>query len=158
MAIQIPWKNVHSNHSLCFKTSQKVEGKDVYFISISGIAIINFKGIRNTWSREELLVNLRFPYEKIPTPSNDDRRSVPFFKLVDHTVFVSLNAIYNHKHAVNSGYAVDSFGLENPSTPIYDDITIKSNLAISDVDSYLYRVGCKVELLAYYDQHRVLVQ
>lgn len=150
MPIEIKSNQINSYHWLAFKTGEKVNGQDVYFVSISGIAIPNFKGDSGNWKREKLIIEAPWPSQKISTPVAPSDKVRPLFQLKNWVVFSSLNSIYNDKGAVNSGHAVDSFKLSS-SLVNGDFITIESDIAVSDNDAILFRVGYKVDFLACFD-------
>jgi hypothetical protein len=108
-------------------------------IGISGVAIIDFKGVSSNWKKEKLNLLIRNP---VWIPANKQ------FQVDQWTPFITLNAIYNRGHAVNAGWAVDDFGgpgrvkvLPRGHIPIWADI------AIRDVDGMLFRIGYHLTLV-----------
>ncbi|MBV6443684.1 MAG: hypothetical protein EPGJADBJ_05467 [Saprospiraceae bacterium] len=157
MAISIYQDKIESRHWLVFRTNEKVGKQDVFFVSLSGIAVFDFKGNSANWLREELEIHAPIPVNNIPVtvppPAPEPGYYfVPSFKSRNWVVFTSLNSIFNESHAVNSGHAVDTFQLTNPQS-LTDNAVIKSIVAVRDTDAHLFRVGYKAELLVYFDKY-----
>lgn len=52
---------------------------------------------------------------------------------------VSLNAVFNEEHSVNSGFAVDAVKLH--SKKAYGMLPLRFDFAVRDSDAYLFRAG-----------------
>lgn len=158
MPISVQPNQIASPHWLIFKTNEKVNDRDVYFISVSGVAVLNFKGNSANWLRDELDIQVSIPIDKIPLPPIPGPDYYPQYKCKHWVVFASLNAIFNQDHAVNSGHAVDSFRLDIPANAVVNKVIgIKAQIGVRDTDAYLYRVGYKVDLLVYFDKYNKIV-
>lgn len=157
MAIEIPQNRVVSPHWLEFKTNEQFRGKDLHFLSSTGIVLSNIKGDSSRWKRDKIILNIKVRTDQIPTPPRpSDGAFVATFKAKHWTVYAGLNAIYNKNHAVNSGHAVDTFKLLN-SQNISDNLRVECDIAVSDIDAYLYRIGFKVDLLIYFDEWKEII-
>ncbi len=119
-----------SSHWVHTRTADSKE-----LVTMSGIVIIDYKGGGSEWKRDRLELQLRLPPPVTYNPTQNK-----WFKIEHWAPFVTINAIYNQEHAVNAGWAVDAFGGPGAvSTP--GPVTIWADLAIRDIDGYLYRVG-----------------
>ena len=115
-----------SKHWLHTKT-----GDDKELVILSGIALLHWKGTGQNWERDTLQLNFSLP------------NIIPNKKLlqIEHwTPLVTINAIYNKNHAVNAGWAVDEFW-GTGSIKSSGSLSLWANIAIRDIDGYLYRVA-----------------
>lgn len=103
-----------------------------HLVTLTGIVIIDFKGTGSAWRRDRLNLGLRFPTSFFPAGK--------WFQIEHWAPFITINAIANHQHAVNAGWAVDQFGGPDVKK-ISNSVGIWADIAIRDVDGYLFRVG-----------------
>ncbi len=151
MAIEISQNSIVSPHLLFFKTGEKYLNKDLYFFSVSGISLPNFKGNSSNWRRDELMLNIKIPTHQIPIASRPSPSHFAVFKSKSWTVFAGINSMYNNQASINNGYAVDAFELLNPHY-ILDALRVECRIATVDNNAILFRVGFKVDLLLYFDR------
>ncbi len=150
-------KFVESEHWLAFKTNDRVGTQDVYFVSVSGVAHIEYKGNSGSWFTNDVTIHVNLPVWDIPVPpppdEGTDMMHNPIFKSKNWVVYASLNSIYNHSRAINSGHAVNNFKLHNPHHLSNGLAKIGIRVSVSDRDAYLYRVGFKADLLVYFSHY-----
>ncbi len=111
------------------------DGKEL--ITISGIILADFKGAGQDWKAE------RYEFE-IKSPS-----IIPAGKALQVEQWcplITLNAIHNRDRSYNAGWAVDKFGGPG-ATQIITSFDLWANLAVRDIDGFLFRVGYTVTLL-----------
>jgi len=121
-----------SKHWIHTKTGDNRE-----LINLSGIALVHWKGTGQNWERDTLSLGFNLP-NIIP-----DKK---LLRIEQWTPLITLNAIYNKNHAVNAGWAVDEFwGPGAVETPGY--INLWANVAIRDIDGYLYRVAYSLSII-----------
>ncbi len=154
MPINIEHKDVKSYHSLIFKTNDEKDGKDLYFISVSGIASFNFICNSQNWIRDTLTIRVQLPVSLIPLPPRPNHNPLyyPIFNITQNTVLVSLNSI-NSENQQNCGYAIDSFNLSSGLN--FGNTLIESRIALRGTQTYLYRAGFKVDLLINFDHYEL---
>jgi hypothetical protein len=159
--------NHYTPNWLAFKTNEEVNGSPVYFVSISGVAILDeFKaGDINGWRRDKLSIKVPLDLQRIEWPDNNGHKPI-FAAKRGSLTYVSLNSIYNRKVANDSGHAVDKFyikhlnpnnknqGMQDPIdfSPRIGTAFVEADIAVRDSDAYLYRVGFKVEVLVYIEE------
>ena len=97
--------------------------------TLTGIVILSIKGTGSTWSYETVKLYLTLP----GTGSK-------WVRLQQWAPFLTLNSIANKDNAVNAGWAVDTFGVDNPHT-LAPSITVNCKIAVRDIDGYVYRLG-----------------
>ena len=126
--------DITSQHWLVFN----VENNRVCYV-LTGVFIVNLKGQSQNWLRET--INLNIPIRPLPQGLGlHIEYWAPYF---------TMNAVYNKDTAVNSGHAVDRFGiagLEGDSNFGQSDVTFYAQTAVRDTDAYLYRIGYNVTL------------
>lgn len=154
MPISVTPNQIQTPHSLLFKTSEKVNNQEVYFVSVSGVAVFSFKGNSLQWLHDKLTIHAPLPVNLIPVPPKQGY--YPVFKCKYWVVYASLNSIFNQGPANNSGHAVDSFRLTNPGN-VSNTAFMEAELAVRDTDAYLFRVGYKVDLLMYFDHYDKII-
>ncbi|HET6418692.1 MAG TPA: hypothetical protein VFG19_00960 [Geobacteraceae bacterium] len=114
---------------------------DRYLVTISGIVIIDYKGITSDeWRRDRLHLGIKFPTDFFPKNK--------ILKLEQWAPFITINAIYNKDESVNAGWAVDNFGLDDVTIGGY--ISIWADIAVRDSDGYLFRLGYNVTVSGYF--------
>ena len=106
-------------------------------IRMTGIIIIDHKGFGSNWRRNTLQLTLKFPSHIIPSGKK--------FKIEQWTPLTTINAIYNKNTAVNAGWAVDDIWGPGRVT-IEDSFDIYTNIAVRDIDGWLYRVAYDITL------------
>ena len=133
-----------SLHHTHFRTADGFEN-----IVLTGVAIIHLQGeSQDSWRREQIELGIRFngivPRGKV-------------LALKNWAPFVTLNAVYNANVSHNSGHAVDTFGVLNPSWPLDGKVFIKADIAIRDSDAHLYRLGYQVNLVGKFEDPAILI-
>jgi hypothetical protein len=109
---------------------------DVHLVTLTGNAIIDFKGTGRNWLRDRLYLTLGFPHAIIPSDK--------WFQIEHWAPFITLNAIANNGTAEYAGWAIDEFGGPGPESKnkiIRTFVQIWADVAVRDVDGYLFRVG-----------------
>lgn len=111
---------------------------DKELITLTGIVLVDIKGTGQEWYRDELILTIRFP-DLLPPDK---------WILIEHWApFITINAIYNRRHAVNAGWAVDEFwGPGRVEVGNGGSITMHARIAVRDVDGWLFRVGYNLTL------------
>lgn len=107
--------------------------------ALSGIILVNMVGSSQNWAGLAITCKVNIP--ELPA-------GMGFF-IHYHTPFASLNSIFNQNQANNGGHSVNSFDLVSvhPNGNYGSkEITLALNLAVSDSDAVLYRVGFNVIL------------
>lgn len=141
-------EDIVSKQRMFFPTSRMYGESNLHFASVSGVALTGIKGDSQNWKRDTLTILApapRFPVTGLVTGSGMD---VAIFSGVEWTLHVGLNSVYNINKAVNSGHAVDAYRVTNADS-FEDVIQIECDIAVSDVDAYLYRVAYKLDMLVY---------
>lgn len=108
---------------------------DTEIISMTGVALISFKGQDTSFTKTRLEMRLTLP--DIPVGYG--------FKLDHWTVFCSLQTIVNDGEGDWVGWGVDNFWLDTPVAPSRTAL-INCTLVVRDVDGYILRVGYNVLL------------
>jgi hypothetical protein len=103
-----------------------------HLITLTGVAISGFTGGSPDWVRNRLSLSLNYPTYFIPSGKQ--------FHVDQWAPFVTINAIRNDDTAKNAGWAVDSFGGPGRGR-VWESIPIWADLAVSDLDGHLIRVG-----------------
>jgi hypothetical protein len=98
----------------------------------TGVAVFAFKGIGKNWRRDFI----DFEIGRVFLPG----------QVLDTLATGALNSIKNVSTAVDAGWAVDR--LTPRWDPIEQRIKVRADLAVSDVDGYLLRMGYQVTVLA----------
>ncbi len=106
-------------------------------INIKGIVLINEKGAGSNWDRSTVKLLIKFPSNIIPNGKK--------FRVEQWAPFVTINAIYNKNKAINAGWAVDDFWGPG-SVTIENSFSIHLNIAVRDIDGWLYRAAYDVTL------------
>ena len=121
---------------------QSTTGDGRQMVTLSGVVLTDVKGTGSSWYRDQLILTIPAP---VSCPANHGLRVQAW------APFVTVNAIYNKSHAVNAGWAVDDFWGPGPVV-IIGDCTIYANIAVRDVDGWLYRVGYTLNLVGVYEE------
>ncbi len=126
-----------------------VENSRVVYV-LSGVFIVNLKGQSQNWLRETIHVNIPIPALPINIGLHIEYWA-PYF---------TMNSVFNQNNAVNSGHAVDSFGIEGreiDSNFGQNTAGFFVNTAERDSDAYLYRIGYNVTLKGTYKPIRPII-
>ncbi len=149
--ISAVWRMYHNITTGMVKISQLIEpsrfrsrhwvhthtGDGKELIRMTGIIIIDHKGFGSNWRRNRLELTLGFPYQIIPRGKK--------FKVEYWAPHVTTNAVFNKSTAVNAGWAVDEFW--GPGrVAITKSFNIYTNIAVSDIDGWLYRIAYDITL------------
>ena len=65
-------KHIYSNdlvsrHYVEFQTAETFRGKNLHYVTLSGVALANVKGLTSgNWYRDKLLIHIPFPWQQIP--------------------------------------------------------------------------------------------
>jgi hypothetical protein len=127
-------------------------------MTLTGVAIIDLKGNGPQWKWDgaDLQIDISGPLAATGRQASPGR--ILGFQVEQWAPFASLNSIYDHKTAVNAGFAVDSFnillgnagaeGIPNVfSGGAVQEGGLHVDVAVRDIDAWLYRVGYCVNLL-----------
>jgi len=159
-------------HQLQFKTGDTFNGKELYYLSLSGVFIVNFSGSessRNVWHRDKVVMHIPVTVLNFPAVSEIHPywemgfSYVPSFILKHWTIYVNQNSFGNNQIAVNDGHAVNSFGIQIDSGRIAEVLKVRPTpifsaeaiLGIRDIDSTTYRIGYHIELLGYFGKGEI---
>ena len=163
MAIHIKYNQISSRHSLIYKTA---DHGGYYHVICTGIVTPKFKNTDpygKKWIRTDLTVDIKLPTHRIPKPHSN-----AVLRAKHWTVYGGLNSIFDNGglngKALNSGHAVDSFGLLNPSNLTPHIAKVRFRLAVKGVGnraqtnqypnikhtSVLESLAFKINLLVYY--------
>ena len=104
--------------------------------TLTGVVLLHLKGTGRDWLRAQ--VNFGITVPDIPPGAA--------LRLVHWAPFVTINAIQNDDTSNWAGWAVDRFGIVDPGTPITGQVTVRTDVAVRDVDGYLLRLGYEVTL------------
>lgn len=135
-----------------------------WLLVLSGVGICNATGqAANDWKRGsvhifpdiESPINFALDTHAIPRPPQGSSYLLSF-ALEQWSPYSSISSIFDQSTAVNAGFAVDDwrpspFGtgtnvLNNqPVAQLFNGIVV--DIAVRDVDAYLYRVGYNITLL-----------
>jgi len=154
MAERIDGSNIINPQTLTFKTGETHNGKDIYYCSGSGVAILNFKGLSANWKYETF--HLTVPIDTSGPLINEARPEGDFLGVLtakSWCVYSGLNSFYMPNLALDTGFAVDDFKLLRPNSLSENFITIEVNVALrgGNGEVVLYRVGYSYELLLHFD-------
>jgi hypothetical protein len=151
-------------------------GKQKWLMTLSGVAIINFKSTSNNdWTGETFILdpdsNTPMQYAinqfSIPVPTDspyeidsfDLPRIKPMFQVEQYTINAALGSIFDKNSAINAGFSVNSwrpapFLSLSDSRPDGNAPVIKRilrgfliDVAVRDIDAYLYRINFQINLL-----------
>lgn len=143
-------------------------------LTLSGVAIAEVKCSKNNdWSTETLKLypDMRTPIQYainnfgVPIPADfpyvvsGALGTAYFFQVEQYTIVAALGSVYDQNTAVNAGFAVNSwrpvpFSTLSDSRPngtaptlqrIFEGVLI--DIAVRDIDAYLYRVNYQINLL-----------
>ena len=124
ICIHLPFFNVENNR-ICYV--------------LAGVFLTGLKGESQNWLRERIQLN-------IPVPALPGEKGL---HIDQWAPYFTLNSVCNKNNAVNSGHAVDAFGIEYRETdPAYGQSSVDFfvDTAESDSDAYLYRIGYNITL------------
>jgi Peptidase family M23 len=114
--------------------TETADGLHLY--TLTGVVILHLKGTGRDWLRAQ--VNLGITVPEIPAGFG--------LKLKHWSPLVTLNAIQNDEVANWAGWAVDWFQVAHPASPITQQVTVETGVAVRDSDGYLLRLGYEVTL------------
>jgi hypothetical protein len=138
-----------------------------FLLVLSGVVIANFLGNSSQWVYDTLsfLPDMAGPQNSGPLNWAIGRFSIPkppgqsysiAFSLEEWAPFTSLSSIFNQGQSINSGFAVDVWRPNHFATgtdafthsPVGNIFTgVNVDVAVSDTDAVLYRIGYNVTLL-----------
>ena len=146
-----------------------------WLLVLSGVVVTNLQGNSNAaWLRETVTflpgnslslglgpsegpLKYAISHYSIPTPSQDPRDYDLVFSLEEWAPFASLSAIFDQSQSINAGYAVDVWRPRHFMHAVkFPDVTqtidriftgISVDVAISDNDAFIYRLGYHITLL-----------
>lgn len=127
-----PWR-FGSKHVVHSRTAD-----NEFLYTITGVVILDFKGVGPAWRRDRVYLSIRFP-GFIPA----GRRLV----ITQWAPLITLNAVANDHAAENAGWGVDSF--EGPYSRYISpggDFPLWADIAVRDIDGWLFRLGYSVTL------------
>ncbi len=104
-------------------------------ISMTGVALVSFKGQDTGFTKTRLEMRLTLP----------DIDTGYGFQLDHWTVFCTLQTITNDGEGDWVGWGVDNFWLTKPAAPSRT-ATINCSLVVRDIDGHILRVGYNVLL------------
>jgi hypothetical protein len=129
---------------------------------LSGVAVINLKGIDSNWVRETVLLrpDIRTPIlfairtHQFPVPA--DELFTPQFEVNQYVLHGTLSTIFNDENSVNAGFSVDNwqphpFAVDTDvftnaqMTNLFDGIEV--DVAVSDSDGFIYGLSYHITLL-----------
>jgi len=112
--------------------------RDQRAYTLTGVALVTFKGTPGQrWNRGRL--DLRVDIPDLPNGKG--------LKLDHWAPFVTLNAIADDHEAVDAGWAVDGFRLDNAGEGWMKTAEVSAQIAVRDADGFLLRVGYVIHLL-----------
>jgi hypothetical protein len=94
-------------------------------------------GTGSNWSRGRLEFT-------VPVRALGDGKAL---RLSHWAPFIALRSISNDHTATFAGWAVDSFGLVSPKTPIRRGVTVFCDVAVRDIDGFINRLSYNIHLL-----------
>ena len=115
-----------------------VENNKVCY-TLTGVFLTGLKGDSQNWLRERIHLSIPIPGLPIDTGLHIEQWA-PYF---------TMNSVYNKNTAVNSGHAVDSFGIEYRESDFnygQNYANFFNDTAVRDSDAYLYRIGYSITL------------
>jgi hypothetical protein len=107
---------------------------------LTGVVIFTFQGRGNDFIRDTLTFEV--PIQGLPANKG--------LRVMQWAPFVTPASIGNEGPALNLGWAVDGFRLENTG-PVITVARVTGNLAVRDPGSYLYRVAYSLHLTGQFD-------
>jgi hypothetical protein len=107
---------------------------------LTGVVIFTFQGRGNEFIRDTLTFEV--PIQGLPAGKG--------LRVVQWAPFVTPASIGNEGPALNLGWAVDGFRLENTG-PVISAAMVTCNLAVRDPGSYLYRVAYSLHVTGQLD-------
>lgn len=128
----------HSDHQLRFETG---DGRTC--IMVSGMVILDFKGIRSGgWRKEDFEISVRLPI----APAGKA------FKVDNWVPIVTANSMQNENHAVDSGHAVTRFSLRIPDDKVLSgpSVVFLGEVGVRDVDQRISSLAYQATLLGAY--------
>ncbi|MDQ6844421.1 MAG: hypothetical protein M3Z92_08735 [Bacteroidota bacterium] len=126
--------DIVSQHWVIFN----VESNRTVYV-LTGVFLTGLKGESQNWLRERIFLNI-----PIPALPMDKGLHIEYW-----APYFTMNSVYNRDTAVNSGHAVDAFGIqdrEGDSNFGQNSVTFFADTAERDSDAYLYRIGFNVTL------------
>ena len=133
-----------------------------WMLVLSGVVNIDLKGNSSQWLREtvRILPDMNSPLTHAITLHNvstpQGQGYTPRFQVEQWVPHAAPSSMFNRKHSVNSGFAVDVWR-PHPFLTDTDVITnasignifngIQVDVAVSDVDAYLYRLSYHITLI-----------
>lgn len=143
------------------ETPPRSVAEQKWLLVLSGVANIDLKGNGPKWLRETFRIwpdllapmNHAINLHNIPTPPDGYNLK---FQVEQWVPYSAPSSMYNKKHSVNSGFAVDvwrphPFGSDTDvvtNTPfgnIFNGIQV--DVAVSDIDAFFYRLSYHIVLL-----------
>jgi hypothetical protein len=136
-----------------------------WLLTLSGVGMVNLKGNSEDWLQETLLLrptiidpmHYAIATHGIPKPPGTEGSQYTLaFQVEQWSPYASISSIFNEKVSNNSGFAVDvwrpdhfdngidAFSLQ-PVGNLYTGLQV--DVAVSDTDAWLYRVGYNILLL-----------
>jgi hypothetical protein len=106
----------------------------------TGVVIFIYQGRGNEFIRDTLIFEV--PIHGLPAGQG--------LRVQQWAPFVTPASIGNEGPALNTGWAVDGFRLENTG-PVITVARVTCNLAVRDPGSYLYRVAYSLHLTGQFD-------
>ena len=131
-------------------------GDQKWLIILSGVAIIDFKGINSDdwrWETFRLIIPdlkdaIQASGKKAP------KGSALYFQVEQWAPYATLNAIFDKDHSVNAGFAVDNY---RPVFQVLSDSKgvkfhnifscLEVDAAVRDSDAWIFRIGYNVTLM-----------
>ena len=105
--------------------------------TLTGIIVTEFKGVGNQWERGRL----EFPVSIQPLAPGKG------LVLRHWAPFVTINSISNDDISKDAGWAVDGFSLADPEKFAVAGVTVRCDLAVRDVDGFIFRIGYHLHLV-----------
>ncbi|MDX6532934.1 MAG: hypothetical protein QOF68_678 [Gaiellales bacterium] len=105
--------------------------------TLTGVIILTpFQGTGSDWRRQRVSFGVKIP--ELPAGMA--------LHLRYWAPFVTLNSISNDHQAVDAGWAVDTFGVDNPWQP-QNEVSVFCDIAVRDVDGFVARLGYVLHLV-----------
>jgi hypothetical protein len=122
---------IESGHALAMPV-----GDMRMFYSLTGVVVLSMKGAGEKWRRDTVRFGVGIP----------GLAAAEGLQLEQWAPSITLNSIGNDHEAINAGWAVDGFRLIGTDRAL-DTVTVEVDLAVRDVDGYVYRLGYSIGLL-----------
>lgn len=166
--VRIPASDVRNHHWINFRTGDQYEGRDLHYVTLSGMTLPHQQGKNDNWDETSMQINLdiRQPLNNIPIPlPPDDQRSYrPVFLIREWKAYTGLNAVYNQGPSTYNGHWVTNIKSMTPATATSNDkeykiaeggflqtsdppVVLHCKLRVRDRDAYLYRVAFQLDML-----------